>query len=315
MFNRKKNNNRNEQKKFNMRSFQLYNDASSEPSTIAFGFWNNYATVRINPALPEKERKDGKVYDYDTSLSALFNVANLTLLIEALDKYESALFNDGTFEATITKKKKDPADKKKKKEVVEVPLENISLQLSDSIAIKIGNGKEYKDLGPYVAIVDYSRENEAVSLFYEFKDKQSSPIMLNFNEDEGKSKKEIYMTSDYAIFKNFLIDARNGLSNAAAYGVMDSIMYYINLILDKISILDGKIDTGVFGKGSKGNSSSDDEGGSSGSSRFSSRRRNTGSSSSSNKSSKGGRKKHDDEEVDDIDDIEKEIEDDMDDEE
>ena len=304
MFDRRRNNPRKENKNVSMRGIQLYNQGGVEPSTLSLGFWKNFATIKINPMLPKKEQAQGRMYDYDTSISALLSIENIEKLIQAIEIYEDRLFNKKEIE--IKAKKKKAA---KTAEKVKHPFTNISIECGENIVLKIGNGSEYKDCGPYISILDYSQGNKPNSLLFEFKSKTETPVLINFNEENEKSIHEVYFSTDFNLFKNFLYACREGSMNAHAFGVVNYVMYYFNLILDKIEIFNGKIDSGVFGRS---NRNSNEDGSSkfrSGGGRFSQRSK-SGGSSSPNK-----RKPVKEEEIDDIDEIERELENDIEDDE
>ena len=67
---------------------QIYNPNGEDAGTLTMGYWNTYATLKINPALEPRQREQGKMYNYDVQASVVINAEAITTLYQGILKME-----------------------------------------------------------------------------------------------------------------------------------------------------------------------------------------------------------------------------------
>ena len=65
----------------NTRSYQFMNRDGFDPSALSVGAWNEMLSLRINPALDKSRQSEGRVFDYDKSVSTSLTAEKVTLLL------------------------------------------------------------------------------------------------------------------------------------------------------------------------------------------------------------------------------------------
>lgn len=206
------NSNKNTRNKVNTTTkiIQLYNETAGEDSgTMSLGFWNNYATININPILPKSEQVDGKVFNYDKTASTLLSVDNLfqiqtgIRLLERDDKLE-----------------KDGKSRK---------INSIASK-SNNVVIKIGGAGEYDGIdSKYIALFSLNDNNTVDgSAFYVFTAPESG-LLLNYNEDNNSSKNRTVNTQ-WEQFKTFIDYAVTNLINGGSHGSNKDVDYQCSKI-------------------------------------------------------------------------------------
>ena len=267
------------------RGLQFYNkDAGDDCSTISFGFWNNYASIKINPPL---DGKDAGRYNYDSGVSIVASAVAIKRLSKIVSKIEFSKKKDGKIHSG-------------------------SIRIKDNM-IKIGDGTEYDGMGWYLAIFSVDASNKATDgIFYVFNtNSDDDEVFFNYDEETGKASKKKIPT-EFELFKIWLEEAAKGLTNASSHGANVQLGYFSNNIQTKFDILKGVVETGLYsGKGrstgssSSGNSSS--FGGGSSTSGYNRKRRDFKNTGGNDKAEKGSKAKE--EEIDDISDLENMMED------
>ena len=68
----------------NTRGIQFSNKYGFDPSSIQFGYWNGFLSIRITPALDRSKQTETRVYDYDKTVSSALTVEKISLLLEKI---------------------------------------------------------------------------------------------------------------------------------------------------------------------------------------------------------------------------------------
>jgi hypothetical protein len=296
-------NNRNQNNKINTTTkvVQMYNPSGEDAGTLTLGYWNTFATIRINPALPENQRQDGKVYNYDANASVILNAETAIALLEGVNKIE----------ALIKAKKKAPA---------------VAVR-TQQFVVKVGRSDDYEGMDGdfYLGLFEVDNKGVATgSMFYPFVQHEGateSTLMFGWDEDTGNHK-AVTLNTQWKAFKNFLEQASKDLISGGSHGSTSQLNIWISRLTTAIDVVKGMIETASFGGGrSQGNNQGGgNSGGGFGGGGFSSRRKRDinlggGSSSSdggnSGRGNRGGRNKAKEESIDDISDIENEMMDEL----
>jgi hypothetical protein len=301
MFSNRSNNNNTQQKNsITTRGVQFYNSFDEDSSTLSLQFWNNYAVLKINPILPEKERSDNQVYNYDVDCTFMLKIKEIQKLIKGialLKKQKVAPVE----ESTSKKGKKDKTDKK---------FFNFAIESTNGNIIKIGDGSEYEGMGWYLAIIDNSGKNP-VSMFYQFNTKSDDDIIFfNYDEEENKGEKK-YVATELELFEEYLEEAKKGFLSGIAHGINLQFNYFKKSIDSKFDILKGLAEASIASGSRQQNSfaSGFNSGGGNGGG-FSRKQKGLNGMGNKNNSRFNKKGKADVEEVDDISSIEDEMMDD-----
>ena len=175
---------------------QLYNDQSGDDSsTLKLSFWNDYATISINPMLPKSEQVDGKMYNYEKTASTLLNVENLIQLqrgIKLLEKEEKL------------------GDTRK--------IFSVAIKASNNIVMKVGCSGEYDGIDShYIALFSLNEDGGVDgNAFYIF-NKPEVGLIVNFDE-ENPTIKSRKIDCQWEEFKKFIDLAADTLINGSSHG-------------------------------------------------------------------------------------------------
>lgn len=162
MFGNRQNNQRDGKTDVNTRGIQLMNSEGYEPSTISIGSWNEMLSLRINPALEPSKRTEGRMYDYDRSVSTSLNTENVMLLLINI------------------KEKILPAIKNEEEASIGLPINNGSSMVVVSTGKKLTN-----DIRPFIAIyknLNADTRTPEMGMMYEFK---TNRAIENYDEKTG----------------------------------------------------------------------------------------------------------------------------------
>lgn len=85
MFNNQ-NNNENSDVSVNTRGVTFKNSKGFEPSALELNFWNGNISLKMHPALPEAQRTETRVFDYETSVSTALTPEKALLLANKIEK-------------------------------------------------------------------------------------------------------------------------------------------------------------------------------------------------------------------------------------
>lgn len=290
-------NNRNQNNKINTTTkvIQMYNPVGDDAGTLTLGFWNQYATIRINPALAKNQQQDGKMYNYDQSASMILGAETIIALNQGIAVMESQIKN--------------------KKNVLPVAVR------SQNYVLKVGAGGEYEGIDDfYLSIFEVDQSGKATgSMFYPFVAQEGATdntIMFSWNEDTGKHKPKLVNTQ-WKAFKTFLKKAEEDLVTAGSHGSTTQLNIWISKLSSAIDVIKGMVEVASFGgKGSGGGNNQGGGNSGSGGMGFSTRRKrnvNLGGGSGDEGNSGGGggsrnqKRGAKEEKVDNLSDIENEM--------
>lgn len=186
----------------NTKVYQMYRpDAGDDSSTISLGYWNNQATITINPAFAEKDREEKKVYDYENNqYSVLLKPKELLALQKQMTVLELQAKKGGA-------------------------VNSFALKVGANKILEVGTGAKYDDMGWYIAIylVDPKTDITEDGIYFLFNtEADSDMVVYNFNENTGKgSAKSMSATLplEYEIIREFAQSARQSILSGNAHGV------------------------------------------------------------------------------------------------
>ena len=217
-----KNNNANDNKKdVNTRSFQLYSQEGFDPSTLVLGFWNDFFSMKIHPALESDKRNEKNIYDYDKMINLVFTANTAIMLLDGLkNKILPAIEQDVKEDISIA-----------------IPMKN------GTNLIEVGNGYKFtKTTRPYVSIyknLDPDTKIPTQEIAFEFMPSESYK-----NYDNRTGSFETYsVNSDLLMFIEYLENGINALTKGYAHASRDTLKYVISkmfenqkAIMDKLGI-------------------------------------------------------------------------------
>lgn len=195
MFNNQNNNNdRNDS--VNTTGITFKNSKGFDPSAMALNFWNGNISLKMHPALPENQRTETKVFDYETSFSTALTP-------------EKALFLATKIENEIY-----PALESRTKKSV-----GINVGGNGLIVVSTGLTNEPK---PFIAIMkglDENTKKPESSIHYEFNNTFS---IDDYDEETGSYTINEGNFTELRMFTNILKDCASALSGLFAH----SMRYY-----------------------------------------------------------------------------------------
>lgn len=237
---------------------QMYNPNGDDAGTLTLGYWNNYATMKINPALEPAKRTQGKVYNYDVNASVILNAEVITTL------YRGVL----TMESRVKAKQEG------------VP--SVAVRAGQYI-IKVGLSSDYEGMigDYYLAFFELDNAGHPTgSIFYPFAAQDSDDDFLLFGWDEqtGSASTTIPVNSQWQMFKNFLKQASEELVSGGAHGALSQTNIWITRLTNSLDVIKSLIEM-LTVSGSKSVGEQRNPNGFAGGSSFGGRTRNMGSAS------------------------------------
>lgn len=239
----------------NTKGIQMYNLESFDPSTLLLDFWDRYHSVKIHPALPEKDRTEKDKYNYDQMLGIVFLPEHAKALYrKALKKVLPALEAESQDDASV------------------------GITVKNNL-IEIGNGiKHTGKITPYVAIykdIDPSTGIANQAIAFQFPEVD---VVSNYNAKKGTfdSSKDSGVGA-FEVFLEFLNEGVKGQTRAVAHGNRDNLKFVIKRVIEDTIEIKEKL--GIQGKSGNSYKNYDNSGGS-----FASRRNNSQPSNKSNES-------------------------------
>lgn len=178
----------------NTRGYQFTNKNGFDPSALSVGFWNDFLSIRINPALEKSQQTETRVFDYDKSVSTALS---LRLIVRMLHGIENCII---------------PA-------IESGESHSISVQVGGDSLITIGTGTKYTNnkVCQYLAIhkeLDPSTRKPAMSMFYEF---STDNIIKDYNESDGSYNIDSNINDEFKLFVQILKSAIIGLSKSTVH--------------------------------------------------------------------------------------------------
>ena len=219
-------NNKGNQNRVNTTSkvVQLYNAMGEDASTLTLGFWNGYATIKINPALPANMRQEGKVYDYDTTASIMLNAEQVYSLYRAIEKFE------------------------------EDPNMSYSLHINQYVA-KVGPCFHYEGMEGtyYLGLFEVDQQGvQTGSLFFVFDSAQdpTNIVSIDWDENSGNNSGSVYFEPQWNVFKLFLKRASDELILGGSHGSLMQTNILMSKLNNSIDLIKSLIETMIKGGGS-----------------------------------------------------------------
>lgn len=202
---------------------QMYNLNGEDAGSLTLGFWNTYATFKINPALEPSKRVDGKVINYDVDASVVANAEVCTSLYRGI------------------------------KEVVLGNEEHHSIAVrAGNFMIKVGHADEYGMQGQYYIGLFEVDQNEIQTggAFYVFEagSTSDSTLLIDWNEDEGSVAEEMHMESQWEMFMNFLDLATDDLVSGGSHGSLAQLRTELAKMMTTIEATKTILELSVSGK-------------------------------------------------------------------
>ena len=174
----------------NTRSYQFMNKDGFDPSALSVGAWNEMLSLRINPALDKSRQTEGRVFDYDKSVSTSLTAEKVTLLLYKIQKEII------------------PAIESDEDKSIGIPLNG-----GESLLV-VGTGKRLTNtITPFLAIhksLNPDTKKPEMSMFYEFK---KSSSIDDYNEQTGAYSLVSDIHSELKLFVELLKAFIIGTSN------------------------------------------------------------------------------------------------------
>ena len=176
----------------NTRGIQFSNRYGFDPSSIQFGFWNGFLSIKITPALEKSKQTETRVYDYEKTVSSALSVDKVAMLWKKIkDEIIPAIENN----------------EEKSSGVV----------VGSNSLIVISTGKDKTgNIRPFIAIHKALNEDSKLpelSIYYEFNQVQS---IDDYSPDRGSYKTDMIHSELFAFVK-ILEATMLGFSNITAH--------------------------------------------------------------------------------------------------
>lgn len=189
------NNQKDAQTNVNTKGFQFNNKDGFDPSTLQVGFWNDFVSIRMSPALEPSKQTEKKIFDYDKVIStSLTPEKTMTFILKIAEDILPAIKND------------------------EAKSVGIQVGAAGDTIVAISTGKaETGSIKPMLIIykgIDPETHKPEMSIGYEFK---TISTVDEYDPKTGKYSVCKNIHAEFALFIQFLKDAVAGLSNSVAH--------------------------------------------------------------------------------------------------
>ena len=186
-------NNSQDKKSTNTRGIQFRNKNGFDPSAISFNFWDEFLAIRINPALPQAQQTNTKVYDYEKTVSTALSVSKMALLLNRVRTVIVPAITAGE-------------DK------------TVGVSVGGDSLICVGTGKALTgEIRPYIAIhksLNQETMKPEMSIYYEFNKDQS---IDDYDAKTGKYNCVNGLNSEFLAFELILEASIYALTRAEAH--------------------------------------------------------------------------------------------------
>ena len=186
------NNNQTDKKSVSTRGNKYYNTTCGVPSALEVIYYDNAARIVFTPELPESQRTERRVFDYDHQVLTSLSRAKANELYNA---YEEKII---------------PAIKEGRDEQVSVPLANVNQLMittdPDANGVPRPKIKLIKNINPETLIA-----NDSDVIYYEF---NVSEYILGYNEKTGSFKERVTTYNELELFMKDLQSMVEATSNA-----------------------------------------------------------------------------------------------------
>ena len=216
-FNVQQNNTRDNKVSVNTRGYQFFNLEGFGESTLTIGYWNDFMSIRMNPALDKSQRSENRVYDYDKTVSTALSIRVLARLCKGIKDYILPAIESGEDSS-------------------------VSVQVGGDSLITVGTGTKYtKTPCQYIAIhkeLDEATKKPQMSIFYEF---AKDSIIKEYDEKTGSYDIVNDVNDEFYLFVEMLKSSLEGFSKINAHVMRhvdkfntDRLHNNINAIADKV---------------------------------------------------------------------------------
>ena len=79
----------------NTRGISFFNSKAEFKSALVLGFWNEMVSFRWHPPLPEEQRTEKKIFNYEESVSTCLGYTKLAALIKGIKEKIIPALNSG----------------------------------------------------------------------------------------------------------------------------------------------------------------------------------------------------------------------------
>ena len=211
--------------------FQMYNPEGEDASTLTLGYWNQYVTIKINPALDPSQRTNTSVYNYDTTASVVLNAETVTTLHEALKEFKREIATNGSAQPVAV--------------------------LVNNNVVKVGMTSDYEGMDGQYYVGLFEVDDHLVQtgcLFYVFNAGVSddSVSLKGWNEQTGQCAEEVVYESQWIAFNNFIEMAAKELVLGGAHGSSVSSNIALTKLTSAVDYLKSLVEM-IVGKGGASN--------------------------------------------------------------
>ena len=185
--------NNKEEKSTNTRGIQFKNKNGFDPCAVSFSFWNDMLSIRMNPALPENQQSNTRVYDYDKTVSTALSATKISLLLDRVTKIIVPAIEAGE-------------DK------------TVGIVVGGDSLVCVGTGKAMTgEIRPYISIhksLNQDTMKPEMSIYYEFNKEQS---IDDYNAETGKYKCVEGLHAEFITFIAIMKASVAALTNAETH--------------------------------------------------------------------------------------------------
>lgn len=208
------------EKSTNTSGIQFMNSENPKTqSTLIIKWWNNFMALQISPALPEKDRKENKIFDYQTQINTALSPEKLMVL-----NY-------------IINKEIKPALEENREVGKAIPVGSAGLIELGTRKIDYGTNIGEK-ITPFITIykgLDANTRKAESALTYYFN--LEIPLITDYDMDSGLSKVEYIDTNEFELFTRLLPDSAVALCGAYAHIARYHDRYYTARISKNIEAI------------------------------------------------------------------------------
>lgn len=187
--------NRNNQQRtsVNTRGLQFSNTASKNPSTLQFGYWDDFISLKMNPPLAENMRSETKFFDYNSVVTTALTAAKAQTIA---DKIPTVIY---------------PALAEKKSAFVGVPVGGGKSLFG--VGVHAEGDTAFAYAGIYKSLDENTKKPESF-ITYEF---QAAYVVRDFNPETGEFDLETDIPAELTLFHSMLLASIQALSKANAH--------------------------------------------------------------------------------------------------
>lgn len=183
-------NNSRDKANVNTRGLQFSNKNGFDPSALSLGFWNDFISIKINPALDKSQQTETRVFDYDKAVSTALTPRIATCLLKGIRDHIMPAIETGE-------------------------TRSVSVKVGGDSLVTVGTGTKYTgEPCQFFALhkeLDPGTKKPAMSIFYEF---AKNNLIMNYDEKTGDYTVVSNVPDEFELFIKFMSGAVVALTKA-----------------------------------------------------------------------------------------------------